>query len=756
MKSARAIAITAIMLLILCFSSIFVDVHADDSIPVAVFSGFEKPHLKVILRDLVTSIQSGVEVSAYINGGIPSGFVLKSSKDFIILNMSILLNKRSLESINPRYFEIEVGGFYTKTFFNFNNFSITLYSVPLYSTKSFYVSICLKATTSINVTIAVNLGKKYSTETLLGSGAILDVNGTSFAVYTPLEKAITKFNESTMLLQITLHPDYCTNVLLGFNKSIVDIAKNIAEQIDYTKNVFKDFIHRFPMIQTVNTQINNLYILSLYNTLNMVSKYGLEDNVIGLYPEELSSYIYLTRLSNITLSLKNETKVFEAGKGFSMELANYIYYYIDKYPHIISLANNLLNSLKTLVKTCNRSSELAKIYSAVNAIYVAALYIGNSDIVFKAKNTESYVLSKLNSLYQGNFYALSMEEKILNSNNILEAISIALYSVPNSENHINYAASFLRYIDVNSISITRRFISDALEALIRHGFSDLALKILLKYYNAVVYAGVPCIDFYRVVLRGFLGIQPIFNSIVISPNVPAIIANTSLKTFLCEANINVRYLNWGSKVMAIYIDTLYHMETAIPCSILQEHRLLTILLSKSIFIPIYVEFYLGGVPVKNTYIELYTSSGLTQIGYTNDSGVAIFTVPCNEKWISIKTNNITTNIDLSGWSCKTFKITINAPPQKDNEIAKTVNSLVKNVNELNDKVNKIGTNLTMLINNVVQRLNNVVENNNQVMDKINMLKQRQDTFNILLYTSILLAAFSLGSTLLLVSMAKRK
>ncbi|MEL9940829.1 MAG: hypothetical protein QW348_00315 [Ignisphaera sp.] len=728
----------------------------------ALFYGSGKPLLRSVLRDLVSSIARGVESSVYLVGGIPNFVVYKVNDTSTYLGIDIVFNNASLSELNPKFFSIEIGGFYTKTVYTINNSEIRLYTAPLYNTSSFYISICSTSPNLFNtITIDLKLYENYSVLYTSNRKIVADVNGIIFEVYTLAEKAGIGTVNRSIIISATIPSGQCVNTLIGFGNILDEVANNVVKYLDYTKNAFSDVVSHFPVPQMSNLELKNLYVLSIYNTVNMMTHGGIEDNLINVLPEEASSYVYLSKLSNIRTDASWFAKKFYSNHSFYIALASYIYYYPESLRTMPKeLIEELIDSLTRLVDASNRSSDLAKIYSAAEMVYMAAQYVGDGYTATRVEAIRNAVVDKLKSLFLGYAYAPSADYRTISLDNVIEEASIAIYSVPNSDKHMEYLASFISSTNISSMPIERRFIVDALEAFSRYGHLDLVLRMMPIYYMYVLYRGMPCIDFYRVVLRGFLGIQPVLDTITFSPNVPMAMTNTSLEAYLCGKPIFLQYLNWGSKPTQIYLDTFYYPETAIPCNIINGYKRVLIVLEKMFLAPIYIKLFIGGIPAKNSFLELYTESGYSAFGYTNDSGTAVFNIPCNEKWVTIKLNNTMISIDTSNWNCKELVLSVNIPmasAHKEEEIDivnRTIGGVLNNVNSMMIEINRTKNILSQLTMQIESNLSRISKDVQTMQKDLDLLHQKQNILNTLLYISLIVATFSLALSIL--SLAKRK
>ena len=730
--------------------------------PTALFYGSGKPLLRTVLRDLPSSMVRGIESSIYTVGGIPNSVAYKVNDTSAYLGINIAFNNASLSELSPEFFSIEVGGFYTKTVYITNNSEIRLYTAPLYNTTSFYISICSTSSNLFNaITIDLKPYKDYLVLYTNNRKIVVDVNGIIFEVYTLTEKASFRTVDRSITISTTIPSGQCLNTLIGFGNISDDVANNVVKYLDYTRNVFSDIVSHFPIPQMSNLELKNLYVLSIYNTVNMVTHSGIEDYLISVVPEEVSSYIYLSKLSNMRIDVSWLAKKLHSNHSLYIALANYIYYYPESLKTMSKeLIEELLDSLTRLVDASNRSSDLAKIYGAAEMIYVAAQYVGDGYTATRAEAIRNAVSDKLKSLFLGYAYAPSTEYGTISLDNFIEEASIATYSVPNSDKHMEYLASFISSADISSLPMDRRFVVDALEAFSRYGHLDLVLRIISVYYMYVLYSGMPCIDFYRFVLRGFLGIQPILDTVTLSPNIPMTMANTSLEAYLCGKPIFLQYLNWGSKPTQIYLDTSYYPETTIPCNIINSYKKILIVLEKMPLAPIYIKLFIDGKPARNSFIELYTESGYSSFSYTNDSGTAVFNIPCNEKWVTIKLNTTLISIDTSNWNCKELMLSVNIPmtsahkEEEINKVNKTIGGILNKVNSMIIEINGTKNILSQLTMQIESNLSRISKDIQTMQKDLDLLHQKQNTLNTLLYISLTVATFSLALSIL--SLAKRK
>lgn len=475
-----------------------------------------------------------------------------------------------------------------------------------------------------------------------------------------------------------------------------------------------------------------------------------------MYPEESLSLIYLSRLSKINLDINVFVERFRRDPSFYLSVSGYLYF-DPGVLRILSrdLVKELLKTLDDLINATERSSELAKIYWSLRALHNAAMYVGDGYVALIAGDLLSKVRNKLNSFYTGYSYALSRGEDTISLENALEAATLSLYDVPNSDKHIIYVANSIASLDTSKILVERKFAIDAIEALTRTGYVDIALKLVSTYYDAVLYRGVLCIDFYRVLLRGFLGIQLTLNSILISPHIPLPLMNSSVIIFLCGRDVSLRYIYWGDKVNSIYLDNLYYPETVISCDTLRKYSSIIVILEKKYLTLVGIRVFVGNAPARDSYVELFTSGGYTTASYTDNSGRVLLVIPCEEKWVAIKINNSLALINTSSWDCRESEVSIYLSPTylyREQESIENISVYISELlNKFNDDKNKTVGELSMRIETLEKNLISLERNISDLKIRVDSIAERQSFSDHLIYIGISIAVASLALAIIRVA-----
>ena len=749
MKIYTVVKLSTVLMLLIVVNFIYITLFPTslgvEDIPRARFYGSGKPGLITILRDIPSSLDSDNYASLYIVGGVPEILIYRNGDDFLHADFAISVNSIDIRNISSKFFDIEVGGFYVKSRYRaVDDVEITVYTSSLYSINSFYTSICINMEMQNIIVLDIQFSKSPTLVDIDVSRLILDIAGIPFGI------AITSgsisgavLNESRLTISVKLSPGQCMNIVFGFNNSVKGIAEKVVDLISYTQNIFASLLSRYPYVEVGSFEVKNLYILSLYNTLNMMYRGVVEDHVIGVYPEELSSYIYLAKLSNTTINTYNLLNMFRENRSFYTALIDYLYLYIDKLDAIPkNILDELLTSIQIFAVSSSRTIDLAKVYRAVDTVQSLSMYLGNSFSLDMINNVRSVALDKLSKLCRATACALSEDEVSITTENVLEGLAIALYGVPNVKKHVDYIAGILKRMDITAIVFDREFAVDAIEVLALNYYEDLAIKVVSAYYRVVLYKGIPCVDFYRVVLRGFLGIKHIFSGVSFIPHIPLALANTSATLYLCSKSFGIRIVNWGSEVETIFLDTYFYPTTVLSCSDLLKYRVATIVLKQKPLVPIYVELAVGGMPLKNSYVELYTSSGFTSSSYTNDNGLATLIAPCGEKYLFIKINNTVISIDTSSWICKEFKLSINIP-YTYTESSYQEYPVLSTVKELEIELSETKKSLTTLANIVSKEVYTVSRGLSEVRESVASISKKLGDLYNLIYVFISLSIFSL-------------
>ncbi len=715
------------------------------STPKIFFYGAEKPQLLAVLRDLPSAINGSSNVSVYLRGGKPAVITFEEFDKLIMLGVDIKINNISLENLSLSSYMLELGGFYAKMSYYTSDSQITVYTMPLYTAKSIYVSVCPSKPNTITViTFALNISTGYAILKASENSLLIEVNGSPVKLLIMPSIRAMRTTNTSIEVGVPTPSGSCMNTIIIFDKSYEIKEDTLVQYIDYTAHVFGKLLVKYPIIQTTNYQISSLYMLSLFNTINMLSSKGLEDSYIGVLPTEMLSHLYISMLINNSLScnhfISHLSSIDDAYVSASM-----LYFYLARNEcNEHSNIQYVLNILKVLINatTSNNTLELVKAYSALNFLELVASLKGYSDIAFQISMYKNLVEDKLRNLYTGIRYLTKAGETTLSYGNIVEAAAISAYTVPNSESHISSVANFILHADISKIHVERIFASDAVESLAQHGYTDQALKLVSAYFRDVLYNGVPCIDFYRAVIKGFLGINVVVSGVSISPQLPLLLANISLTM----GKTCINYVNWGSEVDSMYIDSFLHIQPVISWYSWFKSRAIVVMLRRRPLFEMCVGVVRRGVPLANETVYVFTSNGFSSIGITNSSGVLCTIIPCNDQWVHLVVKNLSISLNLEEFSCKRFYLVVNlAKEQQDiSELTVEVENAIKGQKALNASVNQLAFSIQKIQYDVL----NMRQNLSNAMTQITTVNVLQSFLNRVVYIVIGIALFSLALSIL--------
>jgi len=723
------------------------------SLPPKVFLfGRGLPELLTILRDLPSSTGEGMQVTAYLRGGKPSDIVFKAPGKRIEVGLELKINNVSLGNLKLNSYMLELGGFYTKATYYTSEGSVAVHTMPLYTAKSIYISVCPSLPSPLTaVGIVMSLNTSYTIASISENSVAVEVNGTRASVWASPKINSFRNTDKGIELGVLVSSGMCTKIAITFGEKAKVDDDTLVYLIDLTASTFSNILRKYPLIQTMNYEMSSLYYLSLFNTINLIGSGGLEDDVIGVLPVEMASYLYISMLAGIPKNCNLPvSRPSTADEGYANAIALYMFLargicseHVGA-QHLLSVLNALANA-----SASKNAIELAKVYKALSTVELVATLKGYSDIALQARDYRNAVAEKMHSFYTGiNRYLTRLEEPVLSYEDIVEAIAIASYDVPNSESHIEFMSKVLSSVDVFKISMHRPFIVDAIEALTRYGYADQALKLVKAYFNSVVSSGTPCIDFYRAVLKGFLGINAAPEGISIAPQLPLALANTSLSI----GRTTISYVNWGSEIEAVYVDGFLQVAPVVSWSKWFTGTSVVVVLRRRPLFEMCITVMRRGAPLANETAYVFTSSGFTSIGTTNSSGSLCTLIPCGDKWVYISVKGVLISLGLGSTSCKSLYAVIDLEKELQD-----LNSLVMRIEGVARELKALNTSLSQLatsMQTIKTRVHSLEQNMTNVAIQMHDAYTWQSFLKRILYISLGLA--TLSTALALLALQRRK
>jgi hypothetical protein len=730
--------------------------YSDDEILKAQFYLAGGNNVTAVLKDLYSAAYNDTYVSMHVSGGVPRFLRYKDRENSLDIIFNLRLYDREMLDLYNGVSMIEYAGFYVKTIYNTLQGAIEITVTPLYSTRSFYISLCVKRSDMSNIITELSLisDERYDLDTSddLVKYSFKNIKMYIYAPYSKPQILYTKdHNVSTILIKIT---GSCGSILIGFNERLKEIFNSLAFYIDYTYKFFKKISEKQPYIKTENILIKNLYLLSLYNSINLF--YGdLFDKELFIKDDiSFSSYIYLTALSNMTYELEKfllylfSSNIMYDPEHFYM-FTEALYYMIKQMPvirsasslNISKILERIIITLNDLIyKTGNKTIKIAALIKTIDLLEDIALSVGDEKINSVVRVYKEFLLNELKSLFTGLNYQTSSNESFLTPSNILEAISISFYSPPKSDDHIRYVVNYLRSIDLDKIDMNKHYMSLAIETLARYSYFSEALRLSSLYYKKIVSGDLLSTDFYRIVLKGFLGIKIVSEGLIIEPRLPNDLSNASLILYINDNMLKIRFIGWGEKIDAIYLDEKYYSQPLIRYNDLTKTKIVTVILKEN---PMRITCFIlssEGEPLKDAYVVIKSSYGTSYIGYTDYNGVICAPLPYDVKWIYININDtlgISINMINTGSDEGSIHIDIS---QHNLNLSNEMSKVYADIRILKDRLDFLDNSIGSISNNLSRFLSYI----NDVERKISLIDEKSKNLNIILYLIIVLTSISLS------------
>jgi outer membrane murein-binding lipoprotein Lpp len=756
----RNIVIAVLVILFLGISAIpnTARSYSDYNVPSAIFYTYRKPQLLIVLRDLVSALRDSEDLVMYLRGGIPQTISFTDTKygESINIFTSISINNATLDSMSFDSYAIEFKGFYVKTSYSSKGMDLTLYAAPIYGSKAFYISLCISGSASLShvmlllraVEVVKVIDVKSSSLTLLVKDVPVNL------LLSPGIRFIHIFNETSIGVEVALPSEGCLSALLSFNPSTNIDWRSVAEGINKTFQEFAEIISKYPVIRSTDLEIQNLYLLSLYNTINMLTPVATNKSYVDSLSPEMLALNYISLLLNPSITCASPpNKILTIDDAYAVTVTAYLYLARGRCTDYITrdFVESILSYLAN-VSTFNSLPDLAKAYKIADLVELIATSNGYQDLVKQVRTIEEELRSKLQRFYNGFWYSTSPGTTMVEDKDLVMLAAIANYGIPYAEEHLKFVARFISKADPSKISIDGKYISDAIEALARYGYLDQALKLTSIYYKAVVNDGIPCLDFFKAVLKGFLGIDATFGGIVIKPCIPLVLANTTL----IISSRTVSFYEWGTEIEKIYIDGALHLSPIISWDTWFGSKSIAVFLKGEKLFRLCLQLLERGAPIAGSAITILTASSLTSIGYTNSSGALCTILPCSSKQVQLVVGSRSISITLDTATCTDTSMIIDVAG-KETGMEKTSQQTLSNISNISKDVENLHTivnQLSTAIRDLQRDVNAVKSNASNALAQVSILREEvsaQNAFTrnllyILLAISVTALALSIYSS----------
>jgi len=761
----RCIALTLIMLLLIKIdiSIDFVASYSDSIDEVIIYGYKSPPRIWLNLRDIASALKDLGIATLYLYGGVPKVFHYQENEKSIMAYIDILVNNINVTNINTSYFNIRYNGYLSKATLYSDEISIAIYTVSIYTMKAFYISLCPEIKLGVGeIDIEIKFNETPKDIDIGRDNIKVYIDDALFQFYT-IESFDMSFELSDKGFKASTHlfSGQCLNFLVGISQQDL---KKVKEKISYfmeiSKKSFKSISSLFPMIYTRYFNVKNLYMLSLYSTLNKISRNGLEDYFIGVRPQELSSLAYLLQFSNNSdlwrhlLDNINMNDLDSENVPFYIDIIYYYTIYREGIDYNIDYIYMLFDMLKQYSYNAIQSFKAIDIARALNAfqkLRTIALLTGNAslvNIVDSYLNRISQFLSNLYPSHQCIYLEYSEIEK-----NFLEAIAFAKYSISNTDRYIDSCISLLNIVSVDRVDISEEYIADAIEALARNRYHHIALELITRYFDKAMYIGVNVRDIYRAILKGFLGLDISANYISIEPRIPIELTNTSVTLYIASREIYIDVIGWGNSVTEIYLDNNLFPQTTMPINHLISVKRIFIIMDKEPLTPLTITVLSRGIPLSNSTITIYNVEGFKASAITDSFGVAKLLIPCKESWVYITVDGgKTTAIKINTLNCNKMDLIL------DLDVVYPQDNYAENLKRfVEDSMNSFSRN----ISNVEKRLLGLERYVYNISQDLNSLKEFNENskkefidINRIVYISLIVSIISLVCSIL--TLGRRK
>lgn len=761
----RYIALTLITLLLIKIdmSINFVASYSDPIDEVIVYGYKSSPRIWLNLRDIASALKDLEIATLYLYGGVPKAFHYQENEKSIMAYIDIMVNNINVTNIGTSYFNIRYNGYLSKATLYSNEISIAIYTVSIYTMKTFYISLCPEIKLGIGkIDIEIKFDETPKDIDIDGDNVKVYIDDTIFQFYTiesfdmSIELGDKGFKASTHLFS-----GQCLNFLVGISQQdLKRVKENISYFMEISKESFKSISSLFPMIYTKHFNVKNLYLLSLYSTLNKISRNGLEDYFIGVKSQELSSLAYLLQFSNnsdLWKYLLNNINIDDLDSENVPFYIDIVYYYtvyregIDYNIDYIYILFDMLKQYSYNAIQGFKAIDIARALNAFQKLRTIALLTGNkslANIVDSYLNKTSQFLSNLYPSHQCIYLEYSEIEK-----NFLEAIAFAKYSISDADRYIDSCISLLNIVGIDRIDISEEYIADAIEALARNSYHHIALELITRYIDKAMYIGVNVRDIYRAILKGFLSLDASPSYVSIEPRIPIELTNTSIVLYIANRKIYIDVIGWGNSVIEIYLDSNLFPQTAIPINQLINVKRIFIVMDKEPLTPFTITVLSRGIPLNNSTITIYNVEGFKASAITDSFGVAKLLIPCRESWVYITVDSgKTTAIKINTLNCNGMDIVldVDAVYSQDNYeenlkkfVEDSMNSFSRNISNIEKRL----LDLERYVYNISQDLNNLKELNEDS-------RKEFIDINRIVYISLTVSIISLACSIL--TLGRRK
>jgi hypothetical protein len=728
----RYIALALIVLLLIKMdASINFVASYSDPIDEAIVYGYKSPpRIWLNLRDITSALKDLGIATLYLYGGVPKVFHYRESEKSIAAYIDIVVNDINITNIGTRYFNIRYNGYLSKATLYSNEISIAIYTVSIYTMKTFYISLCPEIKLGVGkIDVEIKFNEIPKDIDVGGDNVKVYIDDVLFQFYT-IESfdMYVELSEKGFKASTHLFSGQCLNFLVGISQQdLKRVKENISYFMEISKESFKSISSLFPMIYTRHFNVKNLYLLSLYSTLNKMSRNGLEDYFIGVKPQELSSLAYLLQFSNnldlwrYLLNNIDEDDLKYEDAPFYIDI---IYYYtiyrggIDYNINYIYMLFDMLNQYSYNAIQGFKAIDIARALNAFQKLRTIALLTGNRslvNIVDSYLNRTSQFLSNLYPSHQCIYLEYSEIEK-----NFLEAIAFAAYSISNADRYIDSCISLLNIVGVDRVDISEEYIADAIEALARNRYHHIALELIIRYIDKLMYIGDNVRDIYKAILKGFLGLDTTPNYISIEPRIPIELTNISIALYIADRKIYIDVIGWGNSATEIYLDNNLFPQTTIPIKQMIDVERIFIVMDKEPLTPLTVTVLSRGMPLSNASITIYNIEGFKASAITDSFGAAKFLIPCKESWVYITVDSgKTTAIKINTLNCNEMDIVLDLDVaySKDNYEENSKKFVEDVMNSFSRNISNIEKRLLVLeryVYNVSQDLNSLKEFNENI------------------------------------------
>ena len=704
------------------------------------------PSLRLPLRDLKSALSSDEIATLYTRGGFLSEL-------YYVDRLGVYIHMIIEESIwrsgsNETFLEdgdvvLRYSGYMVKTEVSSydRGKTLELTTTVLQGEKAFIHTVCASEIEGVSPEVTLLITVFPTPSSIIqypGKGFVVEFKRGVVAFWLLDEEGLLNVSMSRRnLLEVKVSSrnpvgGYCLRLVIVMDRDLEDVMKRLdslkgtwARLAGGSEEFFAKLVVDLPGIDVATEELKDLYYLSLYLQLNSLTREGVSRNGIRASALDLWSAALMLPLSRsrvLKTAILNEISnivtqaVREGVPGLPPEkvsllstatLALYEYCkaspeHVDTTRPLFSLLNHALleKGLDNILRNLTTPLDYAFAAQLLKTMYDLSRLLGDEKPVYVVMYREAVDMLESTFLNMSRYVhaAGSNASLSVGGNSILTLALLSMLESRHKDEYLDLIAKTISRMNIPDATTSQYELCTAFIALARGGYADVVHSVLTDVISRVKSGTLdevpPCIN--AVVLRGYLGLEPMPQGILIRPSIPITLSEISARVFAWDSKVSVIVRGCGNNVKRTVVNNELLETPYVPREMLKtnDENLVFIEMLSPPRKLLRVRVLKEHTPLNGVLVRIIVNDSIEKRAYTDPEGEAVFIVPQKAKvYVEAEYEGVKYSVSTFISSAKYDEITITIPEGSEGEFQRDV---LSNITMIENSVSALSKKLASL------------------------------------------------------------